>query len=326
VSGRRRAIRPSGAKPGSDCAALPPLAAGARGRRARLRALWLCVLAGSACSHDLAKLRGRQAAAGSDAPDAAVLIAGAGGAADNLASCQPCEPANGLSELVTPEACCTGAKDAQCGVSLSAAGRCFARNSPGLSDTTCPDLMRAGARFAGCCRFDEQCGVSVDALGLGCLARDEVPVLLGGPLAARACVPTCDGDRACATLLDVSVCVEDATHRPEARYCGYSCKSDKDCAALPGTVCGIQQNKTDQRIDAVCRKAFGPGLLGDACVTTTDCAHGVCLDAPGARYCSQLCRTDLDCEGIGTQCKISTIQLPAPGAGTQPFNICVAKK
>jgi hypothetical protein len=305
---------------------MQPLAAGTQRRGARLRALWLCVLAGSACSHDLEKLRGRQAAGGGAAPDAAASSAGAAGAADTLASCQPCEAPTGLSELVTPAACCTGTKDAQCGVSLSAGSRCFARNSPGLPDATCPDLMRGGARFAGCCRFDEQCGVSVDALDLGCVARDEVPALLGGPLAARGCAPKCDGDRACLTLLDVAVCVEDATHRPEARYCGYACKSDKDCAALPGTVCAIQPNRTDQRIDAVCRKAFGPGLLGDACVTTDDCAHGVCLDAPGTRYCSQLCRTDLDCEGVGTQCKTSTIPVPAPGVGTQPFNICVAKK
>ena len=277
-----------------------------------------------ACSHDLDRLRAKRGAPDA-AVDAAAPTSGSGGGRDVLAACRPCQPPTGLSELVTPLACCTSGEEPQCGVSFGA-NRCLYRNSPGLPDAMCPDLTRAGIHFSGCCRFDLQCGVSLDDLDLGCLSRADVPALLGGPLAPRACVPKCDGDEACTTALDVSICVEDGSHRADSRFCAYSCKSDRDCAAVPDTVCAIQPNHTDQRIDAVCRKPFGPGQLGDECASTDDCAHGVCLNAVGSPYCSQLCQSDLECAGTGSQCKQSTIPVPPPGVGTQTFSVCVARK
>jgi hypothetical protein len=280
-------------------------------------------LACAACRHDLAELRGPHLESGGQAAPEQPDPAGSESALDKLASCRPCRPPTGLSDLVLPAACCTGVNDSQCGVAFGAS-QCFARHSAGLPDTTCPDLMRAGLKFAGCCRFDQQCGVSLEELELGCLTRDAVPPALGGPLAPRACVPKCDSDQACRPLTDLARCVEDATHRKETRFCADSCNTDKDCTSLPGTVCAIQQNRTDLRIDAVCRKPFGTGLLGDPCTTTNDCAHGVCLQASSA-YCSELCRTDLECAATGSQCKTAMIPLPAPASGTQSFNVCVAK-
>ena len=293
-----------------------------RGLQVLVGALWIALSA--ACSHDLDKLRAKRGSGGSAAPDASAPSAGAaGGVTDVLAACQPCKPPTGLAELVTPIACCTSSKDPQCGVSFGTS-RCFFRNAPGLPDGSCPDLMSAGIKFSGCCGFDLQCGVKLDALALGCMARQDVPALLGGPLAPRSCVPKCSSDKACAEAVDVSICAEDASHVADARFCAYSCKSDRDCAAVAGTVCAVQQNMTERRIDAVCRKPFGTGLLGDPCSSTNDCAHGLCFTS--LSYCSQLCRTDLDCEGTGSQCKPSSIPLPPPAVGTQPFNVCVAKK
>jgi hypothetical protein len=303
----------------------PPTAARSRAGSSwrRLTLLWL--LACGACKHDLDKLRAPHAETGGQAAPNQPEVAGSDTPlVDRLASCRPCRPPTGLSELVLPAACCTGVNDSQCGVAFGASD-CFARHAPGLPDTSCPDATtRSGLKFAGCCRFDEQCGVSLDELELGCLPRDSVPPALGGPLVPVACVPKCDSDQACRPLTDLARCVEDATHRKESRVCAFSCSTDKDCAALPGTVCAIQQNKTELRVDAVCRKPFGTGLLGDACSTTNDCAHGVCLQA-GSAYCSELCRTDLECRATGSQCKTSMIPLPAPASGTQAFNVCVAK-
>jgi hypothetical protein len=289
--------------------------------------LVVSMLCGVACKHDLAALRDERSATGTPAAGQSSGQAGSGAGSDALASCRPCDaPSAVSSELITPEACCTGPKSAQCGVSLGGgANRCYPRQAPGLLDTSCPDLTRLGTKYAGCCRFDETCGVNIGGFELGCVGREDVPVLLGGPLTQRACLPKCDSDRTCSALVDVTVCVEDASHRADARFCGYACKNDKDCNGLPGRVCALQQNTTELRIDAVCRKPLGVGVFGDPCASPDDCVHAVCLGA-SQRYCSQLCRTDLDCETAGSQCKTSTVPLPAPAVGTQAFNVCVAKK
>ena len=314
--------------------AVSDIAASARfspqGRHCRSFLLLIaCVLWNVAgCVHDIEKLRAERSdvAAGSSSkpgPQAGTAAGSGGRGNDLLAACQPCQPPSGLSELVTPIACCTTSKVPQCGVSFGG-DRCFVRHAPGLPESSCPELMRAGIKFNGCCGFDLQCGITLDALELGCMSREAVPVLLGGPLAPRSCVPKCSKDEDCSSVIDVSICVEDASHRAENRICAQSCRSDRDCAAVSDTVCAIQQNKTELRIDSVCRKAIGTGKFGDPCTSPEDCIHGVCLAQVG--YCSELCRTDLECAGAGSQCKPSMIPVPQPGTAVQTFNICVLKK
>ena len=156
-------------------------------------------------------------------------------------------------------------------------------------------------------------------------AFGSMAALLGGALPARPCSVPCDGDAACQGLSGALVCVEDETHSSASRVCALSCRRDKECESLPGTVCAIQNNLTDNRVDAFCRSPFGPGELNDACSVADDCARGTCVaDSrvdPPRRFCTQLCAVDPDCTGDDDSCIDTSIALPDM-SGTQAFKIC----
>jgi hypothetical protein len=284
-----------------------------------------------ACSHDLDALQsGGAGADGGGGADASVALRDGGndaatpeGDAGETLACAPCEDPEPLAGgAITPEACCTGQNRRECGARVGQ-GQCVARDIPGVESRDCPELTRAGVTFSGCCRADAQCGVNVGAFG--CIARGDLPALLGGPLASRPCSVPCDGDAACQDLSGDLVCVEDDSHTAASRTCARGCTRDKECESLPGTVCAIQNNLTDNRVDSFCRAPFGPGELNDACSVADDCARGTCVAdsrvSPPRRFCTQLCAIDLDCTGADDSCIETTIALPDM-SGTQSFEIC----
>lgn len=298
-------------------------------------ALLLALAAGllAACTHDLDALQKNLGASGgtggSGDQDGSVAlrdtgVADAGGDAGELDTCAPCDPPEPLgSGSITPTSCCTGRNGSECGLRFPSGVRCHAREAPGMAGAGCPDITRDGTTFPGCCRVEGQCGITIG--GFGCVARTDVPALLGGPLSPRACVVPCAGDATCQAFSGDFVCVEDASHEASARGCARSCQRDKDCAPVEGTVCAIQNNLTDNRVDAFCRKPFGPGEQDDTCQQADDCAHGTCVSdnraTPPRLFCTQLCAVDLDCPGSDDTCIDSSIPVP-DGTDTQPFSIC----
>lgn len=287
----------------------------------------------SACHHDIHALQKDLGSAGSVSIfDAGQSQTDSGTSqpkmdAGALSSCAPCsEPPMVSGSAVMGHACCAGTHGSVCGAAFATGQRCYERDVPGSVDTLCPDAKHAGKTFAGCCRADAQCGVTIDVLGLGCMARADVPPVLGGPLAARACVPLCKSDTDCMAFSDAYICTESA--KDKTRFCALSCQRDKDCAGQAGTVCAIQNNIAENRVDAYCRKPFGQGAQGDPCSKPEDCMHGTCaVDrtvTPSRQFCTQLCGGDLDCIGGNTMCQTTSIPLP-DGSGSQAFRICLAQ-
>lgn len=294
--------------------------------RAFAHVLGLLLLLPTACSHDLDALQASgTGTAGSSVElrdggtDSQTMDSDAGG----LAACAPCVAPEPLaSGTIVPASCCTGQNRRECGARIGQ-GQCVTLDSPGVETTSCPELTRAGTTFSGCCRADAQCGVMVGPFG--CVARPDVPLLLGGPLTARACSVGCTGDADCRALADDLICIEDETHTAGARSCARGCTRDKDCDGLTGTVCAIQNNITDNRLDLFCGEPFGPGELNDDCTRAEDCARGTCVAdnrfSPPRRFCTQLCSVDLDCPGTNDDCIGTTIPLPDM-TDTQSLEIC----
>jgi hypothetical protein len=284
------------------------------------------------CQHDLDKLRQGAGAAGSAGSISLRNDAGPGADAalpqtgsTSLASCEPCSapPAVAGSSL-TGHACCAGATKKVCGSAFDTGQHCYPRAVPGSTDTLCPDAKHGTKTFAGCCRADSECGITVDELGLGCVARADVPPILGGPLVARACVPHCKADADCQAFSDAYICAE--SDKDKSRFCALGCQRDQDCAAHSGTVCAIQSNTAQNRIDLFCRKPIGAGMQNDACSKPDDCARGACaVDrsvTPARQFCTALCGGDLDCIGGHEFCRATNIPLP-DGTGHQPVSICL---
>jgi hypothetical protein len=250
-----------------------------------------------------------------------------------IESCAPCaDPDPILGGKVLPEACCTGTRGDLCGVRFPMGDRCFVKNVAGPADTTCPDAMREGVAFPGCCRPDGQCGIVVEQLGLGCVLRQDAPEALGGPLSERSCVPKCTDDDECKAFSDDLVCAEDDTHTAGARYCARFCQRDRDCEDLDKHVCAIQYNKTEDTIDFICRRPIGTGEQGDPCSHAEDCEHGACakktVDGTAMQYCTQLCGGETDCGSDTLMC--STTNIPTPSSTVampkaQPVRICALK-
>jgi hypothetical protein len=173
--------------------------------------------------------------------------------------------------------------------------------------------------LAGCCRPDGQCGLASDTLGLGCVARGDIPAALGGPLETMACAFGCDEDAECTGGGDNTVCAPPPSG--EGRICVRRCERDQDC---PGAlVCGLQNDFRDNEVVAYCQRAIGGGVPFDFCSDAGDCAHGACVQFEGASepVCTQLCRNAGDCSS--NDCIDSRIFRPDQ-MGMQQFRICLS--
>ncbi len=317
------------------------------------QALLVCTLLALGCSHDLAALkRGKGGSGSGESGTSAAGAGGAGGASGTSAagaggagsggqsstdggpagtggaldSCQPCVAAAlDAGSAVPLEPCCTGTRKAVCGVSFDRGLRCYERNVPGSTDTTCPEVTRGGTVLAGCCRVDSQCGV--DIVGLGCVARADVPAALGGPLTPRSCLPVCKDDAYCQKFSDAYLCAQNPADG--ARFCALSCQHDPNCAGTAGNVCVLQNNTLANRVDAICRKPIGTGAQNDPCASPNDCIHGACATdkkaVPPRNFCTQLCGSDADCVGTFNACLQSSIPVPDKTT-SQLVRICLNTK
>ena len=294
----------------------------------RAAALGCLVLAWvAACSHaeDLDRIRTEieSARAGASGTGTAGQAAGAGAGGDVSPgpACAPCpdlpEPPALADGAVEFSLCCTGNRDLVCGLRINDGARCFPRDAPGLEGVGCPDVTRLGRRLAGCCRPEGQCGVALGDFDLGCIARQDLPPLLGAPLEPVACEIPCGGDADCAPLGGGLICteVEEAVRR-----CVRSCDRDGDCAQ--GEVCGLRNNLIDDRVDVYCQPPIGAQPVDQFCSAAAQCTHGVCARTSDNRqFCSRPCRTTTDCFESKPACIPSPIPNPSQSA-LQDIAIC----
>jgi hypothetical protein len=95
-------------------------------------------------------------------------------------------PIDLASSVVMPQGCCT--EDDKCGVSVpmvTPTGVCFEQNQPGDQDGQCRDeLLTLDATtmipIPGCCKPNNECGLDLSPLGLGCGERGMLIGLISG--------------------------------------------------------------------------------------------------------------------------------------------------
>jgi hypothetical protein len=190
---------------------------------------------------------------------------------------------------------------------------------PGHPDAACAAASSGDMRLEGCCRPDGRCGLAGSALGLGCVAKDELPASLGGSSEPVYCTYECEADTDCNEVLPGLRCVENAAR--DGRYCASECERNQDCARK-GEVCAFANDVGMDRVLAICREPVGDAEPGDFCSAATDCVHGVCLRVGTApAYCSQLCKNRPDCPTESSGCIRSNIPSPVTER-LQPFSIC----
>jgi hypothetical protein len=295
-----------------------------------------------ACSHDLDKLTAKNGAvqdSGSGGKGGSGGKAGKGGSSgggdqsdggggtgpdvpDAGPTCSPCDALTTTAKDLGLRECCRGATGDECGLTFADGTLCLPRMVPGQPNTTCPELRaNATTRLDGCCRPDGRCGVSADGLGLGCVAREELGVALGGSMAqvAVSCEYTCAVDEDCDAVLPGYVCGESPDH--SQRLCLKGCKRDQDCPR--GDICGLSNDQAMDRVLAVCRQPIGEVEPGSFCSAAKDCIHGVCTKIPdGEPFCSKLCANVGDCGVDFNRCSMSGIPTPSGGASDK-FSICL---
>jgi hypothetical protein len=201
---------------------------------------------------------------------------------------------------------------------------CYPPDILGESSTACDD-EKGALKQAGCCRPDAQCGVTIDAFSLGCVALQDVPKAFGGPIGAATCKPACDDDKDCSDFSNDLICVEDKTHDAAARSCATTCGRDADCKDnVLGEQCMLFKNLADDRLDQYCGEQVGPVADGSKCGSNEDCVHGLCVrvmptDTQG--YCTRLCGGIVDCED-GQACTPISAKTPVSST-TQSVRICL---
>lgn len=259
---------------------------------------------------------GRDADGGVAGASGRVSTAGAGGTGSPAAdSCEPCDRLSAAATQVGLRSCCRGTTNEECGLTFGEGAVCLNRMVPGKSDPDCSAMMVGGMQLAGCCRPDGRCGVVAAPLGLGCLARDELPRAIGGSAEPVFCNAECATDGDCEGTPTTNRCSENDDR--SARYCAVECARDRDCPR--GLICALTNDVEMDRVLAVCRPPVGDQVFGEFCSAATDCVSGVCLMIEQQEpYCSRLCRNPTDCPEV---CFESTIPSPRTGQ-LQSFSIC----
>jgi len=254
-------------------------------------------------------------------------VSGAGGAGGATDMCEPCDALSEEAMSVGLASCCRGLRNATCGIGVSEAddGACFPRDVPGEADATCPAVGPAGNRRDGCCRPDGRCGAQFEALGLGCVAREDIPELIAPRAEAIACRLPCEADVDCAGVPDVTTVCVPARAQPAMRYCAVECQRDNDCGAEQ--VCALSPDVAQDRLLAFCQPPYGDREPNEICSNANQCVHGVCLQLVGQAdaTCSQFCEVADECPESLPFCVKSQIARPSRMGDPIPFNVCSAR-
>jgi hypothetical protein len=308
-----------------------------RPRASMLRgALLVLLLCAAGCKHDLDKLRrasddglrdggrgGDSGASGREAPpDAGGESGSDGGRVPVSDACEPCPEPSEQATRLGLRSCCRGLAEAECGLTFGGGNVCLPRDIPGQTDAACSGTTANGMRLEGCCRPDGRCGLLADATGLGCVAREQVlPGAGDESVEPIACRYECDADEDCNLLSGGFVCAEHPLDG--VRFCADECLRDQDCPEDLGLVCAFANDFGMDRVLAICRPAVGSVEPGEQCSRAEDCVHGVCLRvASGDPYCSQLCRSGVDCPADQRMCSGSNISRPSATGDALRFTIC----
>jgi hypothetical protein len=193
-----------------------------------------------------------------------------------------CWPAAAVGRTVTGTAAAWAAcaADSDC-----RSGRCTGGN---CADTCCSDTSCLAGD--GVCRFGVAPAADTQsATGFWCAAA------VSGTAARYA---ECKSDAECASGL----CVELA---PETYRCSAPCCSSEDCEGIEDATAGLMPVRCitlSGSGDARACAALGAGisLVGDVCVTGTDCRSGMCDGPAGQKRCSDVCCSDATCGNPGS--------------------------
>jgi hypothetical protein len=254
-------------------------------------------------------------------------IGGAGGTAGTGDMCEPCDALSEEAMGAGLVSCCRGVRNGTCGIAVSEDddAACFARDVRGEASATCPAVGPAGNRRDGCCRPDGRCGAQFEALGLGCVAREDIPDVFAPRAEAIACRLPCEQDVDCAGVPDATtVCVPERM-QPAMRYCALECQRDADCGG--DFVCALSPDVAQNRLLAFCQPPYGDREPNEVCAAANQCVHGVCLQLEGQpdATCSQFCEVDAECPESLPFCVGSQIGRP-DGTGTPiSFKVCSAE-
>ncbi len=284
-------------------------------------------LAGLSCKHDYDALQhgngtaiddsGVGGQSGRDAGDS-----GEGGTGGSIGACAPCDPPSEAAQELGLEACCRGADRTECGLALGTGTACFSRDAVGAVDSQCPAVGTAGERRDGCCRPDGHCGASFEGIGLGCVAREDIPNAFAPLAEPIACQLECAADSDCTDPSGEEALCVPRRNRPDMRVCAPSCKRDQDCAS--GLVCALGPDEDFDRLVAFCQMPVGDVEPTEFCSSAEQCVHGVCLRPSGEAdaLCSQFCRAEGDCPAAFDQCISSTIARPSGEGTPHSFSVC----
>lgn len=217
--------------------------------------------------------------------------------------------------------CCYGIRKDKCGLNFGKDKVCLPPAAPGRPDDTCPGARKGAMQFAGCCRPDARCGFQADALGLGCVARDDLPTtLVGAAITSMPCDFPCMGDAQCSVAGSTYKCGPNPIADGPAHICVQTCERDADCPR--DQVCALTNDKSENRVLAFCQAQLTDKAPGEVCSSADECAQGVCL--MNATVCTQLCKFQSDCPSERPICYKAPIERP-DGGMAQEFGACVPK-
>lgn len=299
---------------------------------------WALLVIGSACTHDYDALReepgpdiragqgGRSGAGGTSGSGGAGASgtggtagsAGAGGAGEGgggagggAGACEPCEELSAPAMELGLVSCCRGLARDECGLAVDDGAQCLSRDVAGEDDTSCPPVGPIGMRHEGCCRADARCGARFDMLGLGCVAREDIPDVIAPNADAMPCQLPCAQDADCTGVPDVTaICVPKRDMTAE-RYCAVQCQRDADCAA--GLVCALSPDAMNDRLVLYCQPPVGDRETAEECAMSNQCVHASCLrlDGESSGHCSQPCEDDSDCPASREFCVLTSLDFGA---------------
>ena len=299
-------------------------------RRACAGFVACALLVSAGCKHDIQALQsgsdpmhlrvggsGTGASGSSGASDAGAQ--GGSGGMDlphPAAACEPCDELSAAAMAAGLRSCCRGLRGDACGLTTTSSALCLPRAVPGQSNPDCPGLQSTPG-LAGCCRPDGRCGLTASALGLGCVARDEIPASIAGKsLEPIACDYTCEQDDECSVLPGGRVCAEDPQDGSR-RICADDCEHDAECPR--DQVCALANDVGMDRVLAFCQAPLSDRMPGDTCSRAEDCAQGLCL--MDVQVCTALCTGPSDCPPALPRCLKGAINVPS-GTRQDTFAIC----
>ena len=172
-----------------------------------------------------------------------------------------------------------------------------------------------------------RCGTETGSLPLFAVCSEPSDCQSGVCDGSKHCTMACETAADCTAAVGANgICTElvvtdGGTQVHRIGVCDLGCERTADCAATGG-VCTTVSNYTYNRHDLVCRPPFtGQGVIGASCSSANDCVSRMCVSLSGQPRCSELCKTDGDCQSPLTHCGTAEMALPG-GGGTMTVKIC----